>query len=47
MCIELALLLGVLGTLIIVLTAVVVREVDRLYTRRCTASGVVRAEVCR
>jgi len=47
MCIELAILLGVLGTLIIVLTAVVVREIDTLYTSRALRSGVVRAEVCR
>jgi len=47
MCFELAILLGVLGSLIIVLTAVVVREVDTLYTRHAASSGVVGAEVCR
>ena len=46
-CIELAILLGVVGSLIIVLTGVVVREVERLYTRRATQSGVVRTELCR
>ncbi len=33
-CIELAVTLGVVGSLIIVLTGVVVREVEKLYTRQ-------------
>jgi type II secretory pathway pseudopilin PulG len=33
-CIELAVTLGVVGSLIIVLTGVVVREAEKLYTRR-------------
>jgi Tfp pilus assembly protein PilW len=46
-CIELALVLGVIGSLIIVLTGVVVREVERLYTRRSGSPGVSAIEVCR
>ena len=33
-CIELPITLGVIGSLIIVLTGVVVREVEKLYTRQ-------------
>jgi hypothetical protein len=47
-CIELAIIVGVLGSLIIVLTGVVVREAERLtYRRRSTALGVTTGEVCR
>jgi hypothetical protein len=46
-CIEFAIILGVLGSLIIVLTGVVVREVEKLYTRRSIQAGVVTGEVCR
>ena len=46
-CIEFAIILGVLGSLIIVLTGVVVREVEKLYTRRSIQAGVTTGEVCR
>jgi len=46
-CIEFAITLGVLGSLIIVLTGVVVREVEKLYTRRSLSMGVTTGEVCR
>ncbi len=46
-CIELAIILGVVGSLIIVLTGVVVRELEKLYTRRSLHAGVTTAEVCR
>ena len=46
-CIELAVTLGVVGSLIIVLTGVVVREVEKLYTRRSLSTGTTTGEVCR
>lgn len=46
-CIELAVTLGVVGSLIIALTGVVVREVEKLYTRRSFASDTTTGEVCR
>ena len=46
-CIELAILLGVVGSLIIVLTGIVVREAERLTMRRAARSGVVTTELCR
>lgn len=47
-CIELAITLGVVGSLIIVLTGVVVREAERLtYRRRSTSSVLASGDVCR
>ena len=46
-CIELAIILGVVGSLIIVLTGVVVREAEKLYTQRALRSGVITGDVCR
>jgi type II secretory pathway pseudopilin PulG len=46
-CIELAVTLGVVGSLIIVLTGVVVREVETLYTRRSSDAGATARELSR
>ena len=51
-CIDLAVTLGVVGSLIIVLTGVVVREVEKLYTWRTPSCASATAptttrELCR
>jgi type II secretory pathway pseudopilin PulG len=46
-CIELAITLGVVGSLIIVLTGVVVREVEKLHTRRSSHPATTTGELCR